>query len=449
MTRGRAETLIVLAKEPRPGRVKTRLQALFSPEEAAQLAAAALEDSLSAVETAEVPHQVVAWDGPGRRWRQRLGDRGHVVVDQPDGDLSTRLAAAFRGAAAADAGRVDGPRCRLLIGMDTPQVTPALLRTSWEGADAVLGLTPDGGFWAIGLAGVDPDLCFSGIPMSTPRTGAAQLNRLVELGLDVKLLPPLRDVDEPADAEAVAYHHPDLGFSVLHRQLLDRRPEQPADRLFDRAYLGGPLRSDGGTEDVLAIDVARWSGAADAVDQLIVSRCEAPVLDLGCGPGRLVRAVTDTGRPALGIDSSAAAVELCQRRGAPALRARVEDPLPAEGRWGTVLLIDGNIGIGGDVSRLLNRCRELVAPGGLIICEVDDRADGHQQADVVLRSSGASSTQMAWSRIGASALAELAAHLDLWVSEQWSAEGRTFVTLRSTGQRSDPGDPAHEDVGRP
>ena len=101
--------------------------------------------------------------------------------------------------------------------MDTPQVTAALLDTDWEGADAVLGLSEDGGFWAIGLRSADPRSIFAGIPMSTDRTGAAQLARLAALGLSVRLLPPLRDVDLPADAEAVAASYPWLGSPPTSR----------------------------------------------------------------------------------------------------------------------------------------------------------------------------------------------------------------------------------------
>lgn len=446
MSDGAADTVIVLAKEPLPGRVKTRLQSEFTPGEAAELAAAALQDTLTAVDDARPQHRVAAWDGAGRPWRQHLRSRGFAVVDQPDGDLNARLTAAFLDAADLDAAELgafdldsggsgtshDQPRRRLLIGMDTPQVTAALLRTDWEGADAVLGLTDDGGFWAIGLNGVNPDRCFRGIPMSTPRTGAAQLNRLVDLGVNIKLLPPLRDVDEPADADAVAYRHPQLIFSQLHQQLLDRRPRQPVDRLFDRAYAGAPLQLDRDAEPVLAIDVARWCGSVDDVDRLIITRCEPPVLDLGAGPGRLVQALTESGRSALGVDISAEAVGISMSRGAPALRAQIEQPLPAEGRWGTVLLIDGNIGIGGDVTRLLTRCRDLVSPGGLIICEVDASTHRHDQAELTLRSRRAASIPLAWSRIGASVLSELAARLDLWVAEEWSAGGRAFLALRSS-----------------
>ena len=122
------------------------------------------------------------------------------MVPQRSGDLAERLAAAF-----ADVTRDrTRPDRVLLIGMDTPQVTPELLESSWGSADAVLGLSEDGGFWAIGLRGVDPAPVFAGIEMSTERTGAAQLGRLIDLGLSVALLPPLRDVDVPADADAVA-----------------------------------------------------------------------------------------------------------------------------------------------------------------------------------------------------------------------------------------------------
>jgi hypothetical protein len=92
--------------------------------------------------------------------------------------------------------------------------------------------------------------------------------------------------------------------------------------------------------------------------------------------------------------------------------------------------MDGNVGIGGSVADLLARCRQLVAPGGLIICEVDPAGSRHDRGMVVLRSRGTASTPLAWSRIGAAALAEVAAGLDLWTAEEWSAGDRVFVALR-------------------
>ncbi len=260
--------------------------------------------------------------------------------------------------------------------MDTPQLRIDDLQVDWEEADAVLGLAEDGGFWAIGLQPGCPAGIFEDVPMSTSRTGAAQLARLLDLGLTVKLLPPLRDVDLPEDAEAVALAHPGLEFSRCWRAMVRERPEQSVDRLFDRVYAGQPdvtssTLTDPADDRSLLLDVARWTADADPVDELVVARCESPVIDLGCGPGRMVRALLRSGRAGLGVDMSAGAVSTSLSRGGPALRRLVGDPLPAEGRWGTALLMDSNLGIGGDAAALLRRCRDLVVPGGLIICEVD------------------------------------------------------------------------------
>lgn len=213
-----AAVVVVLAKQPRAGRSKTRLQSLFTPAQAAELAAASLGDTLAVVRSCRAGRRVLAWEGDPAGY-----DAGFEVVGQPTGSLNDRLAAAFR-----DAGRpvADEDGGVLLIGMDTPQVTAALLDVDWQGADALLGPSEDGGFWAIGLRDVDPGAVFAGIPMSSDQTGAAQLARLHELGLSVRLLPPLRDVDTPEDAAAVAAGHPGLGFSARYRTLLDeiRRP---------------------------------------------------------------------------------------------------------------------------------------------------------------------------------------------------------------------------------
>lgn len=182
-------TLLVIAKEPRPGRVKTRLTPPFTPEEAAALAEAALTDTLRTVAEAPARRRVLVLDGTAGPWLPP----GFDVVPQCAGGLDERLAAAFAGC--------DGPA--LLIGMDTPQVTPGLLTVDFAGYDACFGPADDGGFWALGLAKPDPEL-LRGVPMSTPATGAVQRDRLVAAGLRVRDLPRLRDVDTAADAEAVA-----------------------------------------------------------------------------------------------------------------------------------------------------------------------------------------------------------------------------------------------------
>ncbi len=424
-TRSAADTLVVLAKQPRPGRVKTRLQTRFTAEGAAALGAAALTDTLAAVRGATVCRRLLAFDGDPTGWSD-----GFAVAAQAEGGLGARLTAAFEAAFAEG-----GAERVLLVGMDTPQVRPRDLEVDWEGADAVLGLAEDGGYWTIGLRAGYPAGVFDGVPTSTSRTGAAQLARLFDLGLQVLLLPPQRDVDGPEDAEAVATAHPGLRFSRLWRELEACRAEQSTDRLFDSVYTGGARVTSGTAADLvdeqaLPLDVGRWSAEADVVDALVVSRCEPPVIDLGCGPGRMVRALTRSGRAALGVDMSAVAVATSLAAGGPALRRFVTDRLPAEGRWGTALLMDSNVGIGGDAVALLRRCRELVEPGGLVICEVDPDPERHEVHQVVLRTAAVASVPMAWSRVGAAALTRLAATLDLVLTEEWVAGGRAFVALR-------------------
>ncbi|MDH6218612.1 TIGR04282 family arsenosugar biosynthesis glycosyltransferase [Streptomyces pseudovenezuelae] len=180
-------TLLVIAKEPRPGRVKTRLTPPFTPEEAAALAEAALADTLDTVARTPADRRVLVLDGAPGPWLPP----GFEVVPQCAGGLDERLAAAFAGCT--------GPA--LLIGMDTPQVTPELLTVDFTDRDAYFGPAEDGGFWALGLAAPNPALLL-GVPMSTPHTGAAQRARLA--GLRVRELPCLRDVDTADDAEVVA-----------------------------------------------------------------------------------------------------------------------------------------------------------------------------------------------------------------------------------------------------
>ncbi|MET9972279.1 DUF2064 domain-containing protein [Streptomyces sp. NPDC006356] len=192
-------TLLVIAKEPRPGRVKTRLTPPFTPEEAAGLAEAALADTLQAVAAVPAARRVLVLDGTPGPWLPPRFDVG----PQCAGGLDERLADAFA--------RCAGPA--LLIGMDTPQVTPELLDVDFSDCDAWFGPAEDGGFWALGLAEPDPGL-LRGVPMSTAVTGALQRERLVSAGLRVRDLPRLRDVDTAADAHAVAALAPHSRFAV-------------------------------------------------------------------------------------------------------------------------------------------------------------------------------------------------------------------------------------------
>ncbi len=418
-------TVVLLAKEPVPGRVKTRLHARFTPEQAARLATAALVDTASAIRSHPV-RPVIAYDGRSGPWLPR----GFDAVRQADGDLSVRIEAALHG----HSGEV------VLVGMDTPQLGTALAHAiDWnDDADAVLGLTEDGGYWVIGLRRF-VDGCVAGVPMSTGRTGQDQLGRLRALGLRVRLLPRLRDVDTPADAAAVSTQHPELRFSRVHARLVAASNEIGAvhHEVFDAALAG----RHGGVAYVdpssgrapVALDHERWLRPADEVDRLVIERCCSPALDIGCGPGRFVRALAESGIAALGVDSSPAAVELTAGRGAAVLHRAVQRPLPAEGRWATVLLMDGNVGIDGDVDALLDRCRQLVGPDGAVIVEVDpDDALDETTTLAVFDDAGGWTGAVPWARTGSRACRLRAARAGFAVAEEWSAAGRTFLSLRPT-----------------
>lgn len=194
--------LLVLAKEPLPGRAKTRLTPPLAPGQAAAVARAALLDTLAAVAAVPVARRTVVLDGSPAGW---LPSR-FAVLPQRRGALGTRLAGAFADAHAAL------PVPMLLIGMDTPQVSAALLRGALDallspGTDAVLGHAEDGGWWALGLHAPVDDL-FEGVPMSTDRAGAAQRDRLDALGLTTTTLPSQRDIDHIEDVAAVAALQP-------------------------------------------------------------------------------------------------------------------------------------------------------------------------------------------------------------------------------------------------
>jgi rSAM/selenodomain-associated transferase 1 len=183
--------VLVMAKAPVPGRVKTRLCPPCSPVEAAALAEAALADTLEAVAASAADRRVIALDGEPGPWLPE----GFDVVPQCAGGFDARLTAAWAWAGGAG----------VQIGMDTPQATPALLDealSTLDASTAALGPAADGGWWVIALRAPDPRV-FEGIPMSTRRTGSEQLKRLRALGHEVRMLPTLVDLDVADDLAAV------------------------------------------------------------------------------------------------------------------------------------------------------------------------------------------------------------------------------------------------------
>lgn len=215
-------SLIVIAKEPRPGHAKTRLIPELGAVGAAAVAEACIADTLNAVAEVSSSRRVLVLDGEPGEW---VPDAGFEVIPQREGGLGARLAGAFEDSGAAPA---------VLVGMDTPQLNEGLLTSTVaslcaEGTDAVLGPASDGGYWAIGLRESDPRV-FEGVPMSAAETGDHQRARLAELGLNWTELEQLRDIDTIADARAVAAVTPWTRCADALRRVERERGRTAADR---------------------------------------------------------------------------------------------------------------------------------------------------------------------------------------------------------------------------
>ena len=203
-------TLIVIAKETLPGKVKTRLAPALSLEQAAVLAADSISDTFAAVAQLPFSRRILSFDGN----LLPAGSESFEVIPQVVGDLDARLGAIFD--------ECEGPT--VLIGMDTPQLQPAdlsMVSGPWpDGVDAWFGPADDGGFWALALANPDGDL-IRGVPMSRDDTGAIQLERLRSAGLRVAMLPTLTDVDTIVEARAVAAAAPSTRFAASFRSFTE------------------------------------------------------------------------------------------------------------------------------------------------------------------------------------------------------------------------------------
>jgi len=188
------------------------------------------------------------------------------------------------------------------------------------------------------------------------------------------------------------------------------------------------LRSASG--QVRSLDVSTWAAEASADEETLLAAIDGPALDIGCGPGRLVTALGQRGVPALGIDVAPSALRLARQRGGSVIDRSVFDRLPGEGRWPSVLLFDGNIGIGGDPIALLTRVARLLAPDGEALVELDPPGTGLCREAVVLECDGHRTPWFPWAWVGVEVVEDLAALAGLDVSATRSVGHRWFVWLR-------------------
>jgi SAM-dependent methyltransferase len=188
------------------------------------------------------------------------------------------------------------------------------------------------------------------------------------------------------------------------------------------------VRMSDGTVDLLALE--RFLGAADDTDESLLRSARGPVLDIGCGPGRMLHALARRGVFALGVDLSPVAVALARGKGAHAIVASVFDELPGAGNWRTALLLDGNIGIGGAPERLLARVASLLIDTGKIVVELErpDAAGGRVRA-CLQSGEGDVSAWFPWARVTVGEIDGIAAASGLSVAARWSTDGRWFARL--------------------
>lgn len=181
--------------------------------------------------------------------------------------------------------------------------------------------------------------------------------------------------------------------------------------------------------NLVAADGVRWLDEPAPEEEAVLALATGPVLDVGCGPGRHVSALAARGVMALGLDITPSAVRLARTRGVLVLERSVFDHLPGKGRWGSVLLLDGNIGIGGDAATLLARIVGLLRIGGRVLAEVEGPAPPSEQVTVRLEHLGRPGPWFRWARVGTDQLPALAEAAGLRVVDVWSGGGRWFARL--------------------
>ena len=202
-----------------------------------------------------------------------------------------------------------------------------------------------------------------------------------------------------------------------------------------RDLAGARLRTRCGRN--LPFSAARWHAPAAGEEVEALAEVVGPVLDLACGPGRLVSHLVERGVVAVGVDAAPDAVAAAKRRGAPAIQRDLWEALPLEGSWRTVLLFDGNIGIGAHPGKLLARCRELLAPGGSIVAEVGGPGTASLTGEARIEWCEWRSGWFPWATVAVDDLPEIAAVAGLEVSGVLQRAGRCFALLIPAARPAD------------
>jgi len=177
------------------------------------------------------------------------------------------------------------------------------------------------------------------------------------------------------------------------------------------------------------LPLQRYLGPLTTADEAVLARASAPVLDVGCGPGRHVLALARRGTLAIGVDVSPVAVRMARKRGASVLHGSVFDGIPGVGAWGTALLLDGNIGIGGRPTALLARLAGLLRPGGLVLVELEAPGGPSGRTVIRLEAGDAVSDWFAWAHVGRDEIELHATAAGLVLRDTWQCDGRWFACL--------------------
>lgn len=183
---------------------------------------------------------------------------------------------------------------------------------------------------------------------------------------------------------------------------------------------------------IAVLDLRTWARPANRLERRLLRDLRGPVLEIGCGPGRLVAALTEAGTTALGLDTSPLAVELAARRGAPAHNGSIFDTVPDEGHWASALLIDGSIGIGGDPVSLLRRVRDVLRPRGVALVEARPAGNAEAPAVATVEQTDGTFRTFAWAEVAVDEIDHVAHHAGFVVERLHRIGPRCFGWLRST-----------------